>query len=135
MQNSLKEEFDEFLKDKEEIREIIGRIGGNNNTQYKMITTLFSVIVLVILVTGIILDRVSPEITLIIITLLATFKLIWMIQQTHKSMHFQFWILNSLEIRINEIDKRQRKIEKIISEANKSETDDNIKSENKEEKE
>lgn len=114
MQNSLREEFDEFLKEKEEIRDIIGRIGGNNNTQYKMITTLFSVVVLVILVTGIILDKVTPQITLLIIILLATFKLIWMIQQTHKSMHFQFWILNSLEIRINEIDRRQRNIEKLL---------------------
>ena len=31
-----------------------------------------------------------------------------------KSMHFQFWILNSIEIRINELDKRQKKIEKIL---------------------
>jgi len=29
-------------------------------------------------------------------------------------MHFQFWILNSIEIRINELDKRQKKIEKIL---------------------
>ena len=31
-----------------------------------------------------------------------------------KSMHFQFWVLNSIEIRINELDKRQKKIEKIL---------------------
>ncbi len=110
MHNSLREEFDEFIKEKEEIREIIGRIGGSNNTQYKLMTTLFSVIVLVILVTGIILDRISPEITLILITLLATFKIIWMIFQIQKSMHFQFWILNSLEIRINEIDKKLKNL-------------------------
>lgn len=120
MHNSLKEEFNEFLKEKEEIREIIGRIGGNNNTQYKLVTILFSVITLVILVTGIILDRVSPQITLLIIIILAVFKLIWMIQQSHKSMHFQFWILNSLEIRINEIDKRQRNIEKLLNEKNEN---------------
>ncbi len=120
MHNSLKEEFDEFLKEKEEIREIIGRIGGNNNTQYKLVTILFSVITLVILVTGIILDRVSPQITLLIIIILAVFKLIWMMQQSHKSMHFQFWILNSLEIRINEIDKKQRNIEKLLNEKNKN---------------
>ncbi len=120
MHNSLKEEFNEFLKEKEEIREIIGRIGGNNNTQYKLVTMLFSVITLVILVTGIILDRVSPQITLLIMIILAVFKIIWMIQQSHKSMHFQFWILNSLEIRINEIDKRQRNIEKLLNEKNEN---------------
>ena len=37
-------------------------------------------------------------------------------QQTQKSMHFQFWILNSIEIRINELDKKQKKLEKMIEE-------------------
>lgn len=29
--NQLKEEFDEYLKEKEEVREIIGKIGGTGN--------------------------------------------------------------------------------------------------------
>lgn len=114
MNNHLKEDFDEFIKDKEEIREIIGKIGGSNNSQTKLMTTLFATIVLVILVMGVILGRISTNITLLIIIITAAFKIIWMLQQSSKSMHFQFWILNSLEIRINEIDKRQKKLEKLL---------------------
>ncbi len=42
-------------------------------------------------------------------------------QQSQKSMHFQFWILNSIEIRINELDKRQRKLEKMLEKLDKEE--------------
>ena len=74
----------------------------------------FILIVLVIFVTGIILKQLSPMTTLLLLLLIISFKIIWMIQQMQKSMHFQFWVLNSIEIRINELDKRQKKIEKIL---------------------
>ena len=114
MKNQLKEDLNDFLKEKEELREVIGKIGGNNNTQAKIITTLFMGIVLVIFVTGIILKQLSPMTTLLLLLLIISFKIIWMLQQMQKSMHFQFWVLNSIEIRINELDKRQKKIEKIL---------------------
>lgn len=114
MQNQLKEDLNEFLKEKEELREVIGKIGGSNNPQSKIITTLFMGIVLVIFVTGIILKQLSPMTTLLLLLLIISFKIIWMLQQMQKSMHFQFWVLNSIEIRINELDKRQKKIEKIL---------------------
>ncbi|MBQ3437632.1 MAG: hypothetical protein IJG31_03880 [Fusobacterium sp.] len=116
MDNKLREEFNEFVKEKEEIREIIGKIGGSNNAQHKLITALFSAIILVLLVTGVFLGEISLTTTLLLISILAIFKALWMIQQGQKSMHFQFWILNSLEIRINDIDKRQKKIEKLLQE-------------------
>ena len=106
MKNQLKEDLNDFLKEKEELREVIGKIGGNNNSQAKLITTLF--------VTGIILKQLSPTTTLLLLILILSFKIIWMQQQTQKSMHFQFWILNSIEIRINELDKKQKKLEKMI---------------------
>ena len=114
MQNQLKEDLNDFLKEKEELREVIGKIGGSNNSQDKIITSLFMGIVLVIFVTGIILKQLSPMTTLLLLLLIISFKIIWMLQQMQKSMHFQFWVLNSIEIRINELDKRQKKIEKIL---------------------
>jgi len=38
-------------------------------------------------------------------------KIIWMIHQQQKIDHFQFWILNSIEFRLNEIVRRTRIIE------------------------
>ena len=65
--------------------------------------------------------RLSPTLTISLSILIATFKIIWMQQQSQKSMHFQFWILNSIEIRINELDKRQRKLEKMLEKLDKEE--------------
>ena len=121
MQNQLKEDLNEFLKEKEEMRDIIGKIGGSNNSQYRLMTTLFAGIILVIFVTGIILRRLSPTLTISLSILIAAFKIIWLQQQSQKSMHFQFWILNSIEIRINELDKRQRKLEKMLEKLDKEE--------------
>jgi len=116
MKNQLKEDLNDFLKEKEELREVIGKIGGNNNSQAKIVTTLFVGIVLVLFVAGIVLKQLSPMTTLLLLILILGFKIIWMQQQTQKSMHFQFWILNSIEIRINELDKKQKKLEKMIGE-------------------
>ena len=116
MKNQLKEDLNDFLKEKEELREVIGKIGGNNNSQAKIVTTLFVGIVLVIFVAGIVLKQLSPMTTLLLLILILGFKIIWMQQQTQKSMNFQFWILNSIEIRINELDKKQKKLEKMIGE-------------------
>ena len=116
MKNQLKADLNDSLKEKEELREVIGKIGGNNNSQAKIVTTLFVGIVLVIFVAGIVLKQLSPMTTLLLLILILGFKIIWMQQQTQKSMHFQFWILNSIEIRINELDKKQKKLEKMIGE-------------------
>ena len=116
MKNQLKEDLNDFLKEKEELREVIGKIGGNNNSQAKIVTTLFVGIVLVIFVAGIVLKQLSPMTTLLLLILILGFKIIWMQQQTQKSMHFQFWILKSIAIRINELDKKQKKLEKMIGE-------------------
>ena len=116
MKNQLKEDLNDCQKEKEELREVIGKIGGNNNSQAKIVTTLFVGIVLVIFVAGIVLKQLSPMTTLLLLILILGFKIIWMQQQTQKSMHFQFWILNSIEIRINELDKKQKKLEKMIGE-------------------
>ena len=117
--NLVEELIEMILKEKEELREVIGKIGGNNNPQAKIVTTLFVGIVLIIFVTGIILKQLSPTTTLLLLILILSFKIIWMQQQTQKSMHFQFWILNSIEIRINELDKKQKKLEKMIEELEK----------------
>ena len=97
MQNQLKEDLNDFLKEKEELREVIGKIGGSNNSQAKIITSLFMGIVLVIFVTGIILKQLSPMTTLLLLLLIISFKIIWMLQQMQKSMHLQFLVSIKME--------------------------------------
>lgn len=112
--NKLSEELQEYQKDQEEIRKIIGSIGGQRDNQYRIISILFIVIIAVILCAGIIFKKISPTTTILVAILLSIVKIIWMQLEAQKSMHFQFWILNSLETRINDIYSNQRKILKKI---------------------
>lgn len=109
----LLEEIEEFKKEKERIKEIVGEIGGiSQSPQHKIVNRLLIVIIVVILVVGIALGKLDLTTTLIITILIAIFKMIWMFYEFQRISHFQFWILNSLEFRINEIHKKVKKIDK-----------------------
>ncbi|MFO8064252.1 MAG: hypothetical protein R6V29_06410, partial [Spirochaetia bacterium] len=47
--------------------------------------------------------------------LLVSIKIIWMIHSQHKFNHFQFWILNSIEFRMNNVDKRVKNVERKVT--------------------
>jgi hypothetical protein len=47
--------------------------------------------------------------------LLVSIKIIWMIHKGTKVEHFQFWVLNSIEFRLNDVSKHIREIEKKLS--------------------
>jgi hypothetical protein len=47
--------------------------------------------------------------------LLVSVKIIWMIHKQARVEHFQFWILNSIEFRLNEITKSVRRLEDVAS--------------------
>ena len=49
---------------------------------------------------------------LLIGVLLVSVKIIWMIHKQTKVEHFQFWILNSIEFRLNAISKKLTQMEK-----------------------
>ncbi len=116
---ALQQELDNYRQEKEKIRMLIGQIGGNSEGSkwekrfhWGMISLLG--ILLIVDVLGAIYPtwplppfQVSLEIGVLLISL----KIIWMIQRQTKVDHFQFWILNSIEFRLNDIAKRIRAIE------------------------
>ena len=112
----LRQELDEFKKEKERIRNIVGEIGGKNNKQHKIVSLIFVLLIGVLLILGVVLQKITLFLTLEIVALLGVFKLILMAYETQRASHFQFWILNSLEFRLNEIDRRVKKIEKMLKE-------------------
>jgi hypothetical protein len=60
-----------------------------------------------------------PEfISLEISVLLVSIKIVWMIHSQHKYNHFIFWILSTIEYRINDAGKRVQNIEKMIKDDN-----------------
>ena len=52
--------------------------------------------------------------------LLVSVKIVWMIHKQAKVEHFQFWILNSIEFRLNDIAKTINRIEEQMNNADDS---------------
>lgn len=112
----LRQELDDFKREKERIRNIVGEIGGKNNKQHKLVSLIFLILIGILLMLGVVLQKITLFLTLEIVVLLGVFKIIWMFYESQRASHFQFWILNSLEFKLNEIDKRVRRIEKMLKE-------------------
>ena len=123
-EKSLLEELKEFEKEKDRIRQIVGKIGGKNNTQVKRVNSLLIGMIIALLFMGGVLRKMSLELTMYLAILLGITKIIWMLYETKKSNHFQFWILNSIEVRINEMANKINKIEKKINELEKEKTEE-----------
>lgn len=113
-EDQLKEELQEFQREKERIRNIVGQIGGSNRKQDRIINILLLIIIVDLLVFGTVFKIINPSLAVQVAILFGIIKLIWMFYESKRASHFQFWILNSLEYRINEIFKRIKKIEKDI---------------------
>ena len=123
-EKSLLEELKEFEKEKDRIRQIVGKIGGKNNTQVKRVNSLLIGMIIALLFMGGVLRKMSLELTMYLAILLGITKIIWMLYETKKSNHFQFWILNSIEVRINEMAKQINKIVKKLNELDKEKTEE-----------
>jgi hypothetical protein len=57
---------------------------------------------------------IDTEFSLVIAILLVSMKIIWMMHKSTKVEHFQFWILNSIEFRLNDVAKQLRSLEQIV---------------------
>ncbi|MCF7848825.1 MAG: hypothetical protein K9M45_08255 [Kiritimatiellales bacterium] len=114
----LKEELDQFKREKEKIRQLMGQIGGKNNEKRDKRLNVMFIILIVELFLGDVARHMlhidiplPPLFSLEIGVLLVSIKIIWMMHKSTKVEHFQFWILNSIEFRLNDIAKQIRKLE------------------------
>ena len=117
---ALREELEDYRKEKEQIRQIIGAIGGTgNNNREKILNFIFVFLLCTIFTSDLLrhfgefnIPYVSSMLSLEIGVLLVSVKIIWMIHKQTKVEHFQFWILNSIEFRLNAISKKLTTMEK-----------------------
>lgn len=114
----LQEELEHFRAEKENIRKLIGQIGGASSAKREKLTTIIFCISLIILFTLDICRHIlgihvplPPLFSVEIGVLLVSIKIIWMIHKQRKVEHFQFWILNSIEFRLNQIAKKLKQLE------------------------
>lgn len=112
----LLEELEEFKKEKDRVKEIVGKIGGKDNIQNKRVNMLLIGMIGMLLFTGGVLRKIPLNVTMYCAMMLGIIKIIWLIYEMIRANHFQYWILSTIEIRINEMSVRVRKIEKSLEE-------------------
>ncbi|NQT57751.1 MAG: hypothetical protein HQ557_02090 [Bacteroidetes bacterium] len=105
----LMEELEIFNSERDRIRHLIGEIGG---TKYSKRDNIINFIFLGVIITLFFLEQTThflpPMISLEVSVLLVSIKIVWMIHSQHKYNHFVFWILNSIEFRVNELSSSVR---------------------------
>jgi len=120
-EEELKKEIAEFNQEKERIKQLIGGIGG---ASYSKKDTIINIVFLTIIVLGFAIEMtthiVPTAVSLEIGVLLVSIKIVFMIHSQQKSNHFTFWILNSIEFRINDIAKKVKCIERKLKELEKT---------------
>jgi len=126
----LTEELKQFQTEKEKIRRIVGQIGGKNSPRRdRAVTTAFVVLLLLLFIVDIsrhllgISVPLPPLFSVEIGVLLVSIKIIWMIHSQTRVEHFQFWILNSIEFRLEQMSNRLRTLEHRLGEAQHGEKD------------
>jgi hypothetical protein len=108
--SDLKQELEHFQQEKERVRAIIGKIGGVPKFQTKLINIIFIVIIVVSVVVSIIGGEGLRLLMIELATVTLSVKIIYMIHLQMRINHFQFWILSSIEWRINETIKHMKEI-------------------------
>lgn len=109
-------EIQEYNKERDQIKSMLGKIGGKSYSKLDtVINILFLLFISIFFVLEITTHWLPSFISLEISVLLVSIKIVWMIHSQHKFNHFQFWILNSIEYRMNQVAVKMKKIEKEIS--------------------
>jgi len=118
----LQEELEQFREEKEKIRALVGQIGGiASSRRDRVLNVAFLAAIAFLLLADIFrhllgVDMPLPPLFSIELgVLLVSVKIIWMIHKQARVEHFQFWILNSIEFRLNEITKSVRRLEDMAS--------------------
>ncbi len=105
--DELEAEIKEYNDERDRIRQMLGRIGGTTDIRrHKLLNWAILAVTVGLFVlemtTHILPTLISLEVGLLLISL----KIIMLIQSILKQNHFEFWMLHSIEYRINELNKR-----------------------------
>jgi len=107
--SDLKKELDHFQQEKERVRAIVGKIGGVPKFRTKLVNVLFIIVIAISVIISIFSDRGLRLLMIELATVTLSVKIIYLIHCQMRVNHFQFWILSSLEWRINEIMRQIKK--------------------------
>jgi hypothetical protein len=112
-EEEIERELSEYQREREHLKEILGAFGGK---RYSRTDTVMNVAFLVIIVGLFVIQStlkvIDSAVSIEISLLLVSIKIVWMIHSQNKMNHFQFWVLNTIEYRVNEAIRRLQSIER-----------------------
>ena len=121
---SLQEELEQFRREKEQIRAIVGQIGGVQASRRDLVVNVVFIGAIVVLFALDVLRHLlgfhiplPPMFSIELGVLLVSIKIIWMIYRQGRVEHFQFWILSSIEFRLNDLAKQMRQMQDQVAES------------------
>jgi hypothetical protein len=100
--------LEHFQQEKERVRAIIGKIGGVPKFRTKFMNTLFVCVIAISVFLSIVGGEKWRVLMIELATITLSAKIIYLIHCQMRINHFQFWILSSLEWRLNELIRRIR---------------------------
>ncbi len=109
-ERELEAEIDDFAKERENIRKIMGKVGGMPTHGARVINAVFVVLVLLAFALSIVYGGKMRFFMIEVGILLLSLKLVYFLENHMRLNHFQFWILSSLEWRLDKMDKNQKKM-------------------------
>ena len=105
-----------LTEEREQIRRRIGAIGGTTRKRLDMainITLLTVVLTLFVLEIGF--HLLPPLIAISIGVLLVSMKIVLVMTSIQKVSHYEFWILNTIDFRISQLENEVRSIAKAMT--------------------
>ena len=103
---NIQREIREFDKERERIKQAFGALGG---MAFGRRDTIINIVLLVVILTLFVLEvtihLIPTFLSLEIGVFLVSFKIVLMIHSQQKAYHFQFWMLNTIEFRINKMER------------------------------
>ena len=109
--DDLKKELENFQKEKERIRVIIGSIGGIPKFHSKLFNWILIVSTGICLVVSLMVNSTPMRLLMIEVAFAAvSVKVIYLIHCQMRVNHFKLWVLSSIEWRLNELTRLVRKI-------------------------
>lgn len=111
-EEELESEIRSFEKEREKIRKIIGQVGGLPTNKARIVNIIFVILVLGAFAMSIMHGGKMRFFMMEVGILLLSIKLVYFLESYMRLNHFQFWILSSLEWRLDKIDKRLKDLPK-----------------------
>ena len=117
---SLQQDLEEFDREKERIRAVIGQIGDLDVTRRdRVMGTGFVVLLGCLVVLDLVrylfgvLSSLPPMFFVVLGGLLVSIGVLWMLYKRTQVEHFRFWILNSIGFRLTDLASRVRRLDRV----------------------